>query len=201
MEILTFILVSTAVIVVPGPNVLVVVSTSISHGKARGLQTVAGTSTAMIIQLVLAAIGTTWFVSVLTQGFLWLKWAGVIYLVYLGVVHLYSAVVNMPPKPASAVGSFQRGFWVSLTNPKTILLFSAYLPQFTSASEPYTQQIILLSALFWVLAVLLDSGYALLAGKFASLVHKRNFTRYQNGFSGILYTGAGTAIALTRHGQ
>ena len=68
MELLTFVLVSIAVIAVPGPNVLVVVSTSLGHGRTRGLQTVAGTSTAMIIQLILAAVGTTWFVSALSQG-------------------------------------------------------------------------------------------------------------------------------------
>ena len=66
MELLTFILISIGIIVVPGPNVLVVVSTSISHGKLRGLQTVVGTSVAMAIQLLIAAVGTAWFVAALT---------------------------------------------------------------------------------------------------------------------------------------
>ncbi len=73
MEILLFILVSIGVIVVPGPNVLVIVPTCISHGRLRGLQTVAGTSAAMIAQLFIAAVGTSWFVSTLASGFLWLK--------------------------------------------------------------------------------------------------------------------------------
>jgi threonine/homoserine/homoserine lactone efflux protein len=201
MELLAFILVSVAVIAVPGPNVLVVVSTSLGHGRTRGLQTVAGTSAAMIIQLILAAVGTTWFVSALSQGFLWLKWAGVIYLLFLGASHLFSAISNDPPRAVSASGSFQRGFWVSLTNPKTILFFSAFLPQFTSASLPYLEQIAVLSSVFWVLAVLLDSGYALLAGKFSMLLHNRNLSRIQNGASSLLYLGAGTTLALTRHGQ
>jgi threonine/homoserine/homoserine lactone efflux protein len=201
MEILTFTLVSIAVIAVPGPNVLVVVSTSLVHGRTRGLQTVAGTSTAMIIQLFLAAIGTTWFVSVLSHGFLWLKWAGVIYLLFLGASHLFSAVSDEPPKVVSASGSFQRGFWVSLTNPKTILFFGAFLPQFTSVSLPYLDQIVVLSSVFWVLAVLLDSGYALLAGKISALLYSRNLSRVQNGASSLLYLGAGTTLALTTHGQ
>ena len=201
MEILAFILVSVAVIAIPGPNVLVIVSTSLSHGRTRGLQTVAGTSTAMIIQLFLAAIGTTWFVSALSQGFLWLKWAGVAYLLFLGIGHLVSAVSNDPAKAVSASGSFQRGFWVSLTNPKTILFFGAFLPQFTSASLPYLEQIAVFSSVFWILAVLLDSGYAVLAGKFSTLLHSRNLSRIQNGASSTLYLGAGATLALTRHGH
>ena len=201
MEILAFILVSVAVIAIPGPNVLVIVSTSLSHGRTRGLQTVAGTSTAMIIQLFLAAIGTTWFVSALSQGFLWLKWAGVAYLLFLGIGHLVSAVSNDPAKAVSASGSFQRGFWVSLTNPKTILFFGAFLPQFTSASLPYLEQIAVFSSAFWILAVLLDCGYAVLAGKFSTLLHSRNLSRIQNGASSTLYLGAGATLALTRHGH
>jgi len=201
VEILAFILVSVAVIAIPGPNVLVIISTSLSHGRTRGLQTVAGTSTAMIIQLCVAGIGTTWFVTTLSQGFVWLKWAGVIYLLYLGVSHLFAAVSNAPAKSISASSSFHRGFWVSLTNPKTILFFGAFLPQFTSASMPYSGQIMVLSALFWILAVLLDSGYALLAGKFSVLLQNRNVSRIRNGLSSLLYLGAGATLALTRNGQ
>lgn len=63
MELLTFIVVSAAIIIVPGPNVLVIVSTSIAHGLRRGLQTVAGTSLAMVVQLSIAALATTSFIT------------------------------------------------------------------------------------------------------------------------------------------
>lgn len=76
------------IIIIPGPNVLVVISTSLAYGRARGLQTVAGTSAAMLVQLFIAALGTAWFVSALASGFLWLKWLGVGYLFYLGIRHL-----------------------------------------------------------------------------------------------------------------
>jgi len=200
MEILLFILVSIGIIIVPGPNVLVIVSTCISHGKLRGLQTVAGTSTAMIIQLFIAGVGTSWFVSTLASGFLWLKWIGVLYLCYLGFNHLKVAVKNTKHIPVSGIGSFQRGFWVSLTNPKTILFFSAFLPQFVLPSEPYFSQIVLLSSIFWILAVVLDSSYALLAGKLASMLGNK-FSVTQNYFSSALYLGASAILATTKHGQ
>ena len=199
MEILAFILVSIGVIILPGPNVLVIVSTSIAHGKIRGLQTVAGTSTAMLIQLGIAALGTSWFVSTLTSGFVWLKWLGVVYLLYLGVSHLL-ATGNSVKTDISAVGTFQCGFWVSLTNPKTILFFTAFLPQFTTTAISYHLQIAVLSIIFWLSAVALDSAYALLAHKLTSIVKTKRLVNYQHGASGVLYIGAGTILATTKYG-
>ena len=199
MEILVFILVSSGIIIIPGPNVLVVVSTSIVHGKVRGLQTVAGTSTAMLVQLCVAALGTSWFVSTLANGFVWLKWLGVIYLFYLGVRHLLY-IRNTTKSQISAVGTFQHGFWVSLTNPKTILFFSAFLPQFTTPASSYQLQIAALSLIFWLLAVVMDSGYALLAHKLSSILKTKNLSKYQHGVSGVLYLGAGTILATTKNG-
>lgn len=149
----------------PGPNVLVIVSTSPLAGKARGLQAVIGTGVAMLIQLAVAAIGTTWFLSLLSEGLFWLKWLGVTYLVFLGINSLYHFFRKARATPPTALGSFQRGFWVSLTNPKTILFFSAFLPQFVTDSTLYLQQIIFLSLCFWILAILIDCAYAVLAAK------------------------------------
>jgi threonine/homoserine/homoserine lactone efflux protein len=199
MDILAFILVSIGVIIIPGPNVLVIISTSITDGRRRGLETVAGTSCAMIIQLVIAALGTAWFVQNLVHGFLLLKWIGVGYLVYLGISHLLRAARNTrTTEKTSTLGTFQRGFWVSLTNPKTILFFSAFLPQFVSVSAPYMVQISLLSAIFWILAVLLDGSYAVLAGRLARTVKSESLWRWRDIFSGTLFLGAGAILAVTR---
>ena len=197
VDILAFIAISIGIIIIPGPNVLVVVSTSIVYGKIRGLQTVAGTSTAMLIQLAIAALATTWFASALASGLVWLKWMGVVYLFYLGISHLL-AIGRAKNIQISAVETFQRGFWVSLTNPKTILFFSAFLPQFTSPDISYGSQIVMLSIIFWVLAVILDSGYALLASRMSSLLKTGGIKHYQNSISGLLYLGAGAILATSK---
>ena len=202
MEYLAFVLVSIGLIIIPWPNILIVVSTSITGGKRRGLLTVAGTSTAMAIQLTVAALATAWFVAVLTEGFLWLKWGGVAYLVYLGTEHLLKATKDSHiNNQVTALSSFQRGFWVSLTNPKTILFFSAFLPQFTVASAAYLPQVALLSVTFWLLAIILDSGYALLSSKLAHILKRKGLEKYQNGASGVLYLGAGAVLAASKNGQ
>lgn len=197
MEIILFILISIGLIIVPGPNVLVIMSTSISHGKIRGLQTVSGTSTAMLIQLIIAAIGTSWLVASLAEGFHWLKWIGVGYLFYLGVSNLFFQ--HGSETELSGIGSFHRGFWVSLTNPKTILFFSAFLPQFVTDQSSYYWQIIYLSSLFWLLAVVLDSGYAILASRLSTFLKGRKLLRMSRYTSGVLYLGAGTVLAATKN--
>jgi len=196
---ITFVITSALLIIVPGPNVLVIVSTSIAYGAKRGLQTVLGTSSAMVIQLAVAAIGTTWLVESITKGFVWLRWLGVAYLLYLGIVNLLKLAKNESVnREASASGCYSRGFMVSLTNPKTILFFGAFLPQFVAPGADYMTQIVLLSVTFLVLATVLDSLYAILAGRVSGLLHARHTQKVQAGVSGLLYLGAGAWLAALR---
>lgn len=199
---ISFLIVAVGVIIIPGPNVLIIISTSLKYGKSRGLQTVAGTSLAMVIQLVIAGLSTSWFIQFLTEGFYIMKWLGVAYLLYLGLQHLkYAVFANDIEARLTASSTFSRGFLVSLTNPKTILFFSAFLPQFVSIDGNYLQQISILSVTFLVIAIILDSSYAILSAKFQSLLHKRSFYRIQNGFSGLLFLGASMWLATTRRVQ
>jgi threonine/homoserine/homoserine lactone efflux protein len=195
LDLTVFVLLSAAFIVIPGPNVMVIVATSLRHGRRRGLQTVAGTSLAMVVQLLVAGLGTTLFVGLLVEGLQWLKWAGVCYLVYLGLQGLLAD--REIDNAHSALFSFQRGFWVSLTNPKTIFFFSAFLPQFVTPESDYATRIALLSALFWILAVVFDSAYALLSAalvrRLPAAVNSRSWYR----LTGLVYLGAGAALAST----
>ncbi|MES3008968.1 MAG: LysE family translocator [Pseudomonadota bacterium] len=200
MEITLFVLLSAGLITMPGPNVLAIVSTSIAYGKVRGLQTVVGTSLAMLVQLAIAAVGTAWFVEALSSGFMVLKWLGVTWLLFLGLRHLRDAFKQRKVPPLSALGSVQRGFWISLTNPKTILFFSAFLPQFVSPESAYLPQVLFLSALFWGIAVLSDSAYALLGSGLARRLQtgyfaRSRFGRVQGAVTGVLYIGAGVTLA------
>jgi len=166
----TFLLTALTVIVLPGPNVLVIVSTSLQYGKKRGLLTVAGTSTAMAIQLLIAAIASYSVIQVLQDGLSILKWFGLLYLGYLALKHLRQ-IWKTPGGAASAIAvessawSFSRGFLVSLSNPKTILFFTAFLPQFAAVEYDYLWQISILSVSFLSVAIVCDSLYAVLANR------------------------------------
>lgn len=192
---LGFVLVSVGLIVIPGPNVLVIVATSLSHGVTRGLQTVAGTSLAMILQLVVAIAGTGWMMSAFDRGFLIIKWVGVLYLFYLGIRSLIVAR-SAQSSALSSAGSFQRGFGVALTNPKTILFFSAFLPQFVSGDGHIYWELGKLGGMFWVLALILDSSYAVLAHLLANRVQILRNQFWQQLFSGLLLAGAALLLMM-----
>ncbi|MSR11158.1 MAG: LysE family translocator [Gammaproteobacteria bacterium] len=198
-----FLALSLVFILMPGPNVLVISATAMTAGRTRGLQTVAGVSLAMAVQLALAALATSSVLMVLHTGLFWLKWLGVGYLLYLAAQSLYLCWRPGNAVAVSAAGTFQRGFFVSLTNPKTIFFLSAFLPQFVSSSEFYVQQIALLSTCFWVIAVLCDSGYAMLAAKLNWLVTANAIrtAQLQNGLSGTLYLVASGILANMHKSQ
>ena len=190
-----FVLVSLGVIVLPGPNVLVIVATGISQGVPRALQTVAGTSLAMLVQLAIAAMATAWFVAILAEGLVWLKWIGIAYLIYLGGSHVLQSR-RSSDLAIAGMSSFRRGFWVSLTNPKTIIFFGTFLPLFVTADKPYQEQIVQLSAVFWSLATLVDSGYAVLAGRLSTLPIHAGWQKLRHGVSGVVYLSAAVALAM-----
>ncbi len=194
-HLVSFILISSIFVISPGPNVIVIISTSLQAGKKRGIQTVLGTSVAQAIQLVIAAVGTAWFLSLLSQGLFWLKWCGVFYLLYLGITSVRNFLSGNKGSESTAVGSFQRGFVTSLTNPKTILFFSAFLPQFVTDSASYVERITLLSIVFWLVAIVFDSLWALLAGHTRKLFANHDISRIENGISGGLYIAASGLLA------
>ena len=128
-----------------------------------------------------------------------LKWAGVVYLLCMGLLYLRRAMsVRQATPHMSATGTFCRGFYVSISNPKTLLFFVAFLPQFATAGEYYQKQIAILSLCFLCLAVLLDSLYAVLASTLYSLLQRYPVNRLQNGMTGVLLLGAGAWLAGIR---
>jgi homoserine/homoserine lactone efflux protein len=164
----------------------------------QGLLTVAGTSLAMIIQLGLAALSTANLLSLISDGLFWLKWFGVAYLAYLGASAITACITKKPNQSNITLGSFQRGFFVSLTNPKTLVFFVAFLPQFVSDGNNYSEQIIILSVTFWLIAITVDSSYVLIARVIEHVLTGRVAERWQNGLSGGLFLAASSQPQIVR---
>jgi homoserine/homoserine lactone efflux protein len=196
---LAFILATTILILIPGPNVSLIVANAIAYGTGFGLLTVAGTSAAVLVQLALTALGMTAVLGFLATWFELLRWLGVVYLVWLGVRQWRAPPVDLTqtrPQPRSPRAIVLRGFLVSLTNPKTLLFYSAFFPQFISIDRPLGPQVALLCATFLALAAGLDSVWALLAGRARGVLAAR--ARLRNRLSGGLLIGAGVGLALAR---
>ena len=196
---LAFVVATTILMLIPGPNVALIVANSVAYGQRFGLLTVAGTSSAMVIQLALTGLGLGEMLGSLGHLFAWLRWAGVAYLVYLGIRQWLAEPVDLTqtrPQQRSVRAIYWRGFFVSLTNPKTLLFYGAFFPQFLSPGRNVGGQILLLSVTFLLLAILLDSTWAIAAAKLRTLLSRHG--RLRNRVAGGMLIGAAVGLAMAR---
>lgn len=194
---LGFVLATAILILIPGPNVALIVANSVARGTRFGLLAVAGTSSAVAVQLGLTALGLTAVLGALAVWFEWIRWIGVAYLLFLGLRQWCAPPVDltrMTPQPGSERRVVLRGFFIGLTNPKTLLFYGAFFPQFLDTGRPIGVQVGLLCATFLVIAVVLDSGWALTAGRAHRVLAAR--PRLRNRLSGGCLIGAGVGLAL-----
>lgn len=194
---LGFLTATIVLMLIPGPNVSLIVANSIAYGTRYGLLTVAGTSAAIVLQLGLTVLGLTALLAGLAAWFDWLRWVGVIYLLRLGIRQWRAPPLDLTrtrPQPRSVRAIALRGFLISLTNPKTLLFYGAFLPQFIVPDRSIGPQLALLCSSFLLVAVLLDSGWALAAGRARAVLAMRG--RLRNRLSGGLLIGAGVGLAL-----
>lgn len=195
---LAFAAASLLLALMPGPNVAVIVANSVAYGPRYGLLTVAGTSSAMIPQLAIVTLGLSAALSIMAEWFEVVRWVGVVYLVYLGIEAWRAPPPNLnaTAQPKSPIAIYARGVLVSLTNPKTLLFFGAFLPQFVDPKGDATAQLATLSVIFFTIAVTIDCSWALLAGKVRSTLAR--FGRWTNRVTGGVLIGAAAALALAR---
>jgi threonine/homoserine/homoserine lactone efflux protein len=194
-----FVAAVTVLMLIPGPNVALIVANSVAHGTRYGLLTVLGTSSAMVLQLAIAALGMTELLATLGSWFEWVRWIGVAYLVWLGVSYWRAAPVDLTktaPEKKAPRAMIGRALLVSLSNPKTLLFYGTFFPQFLSGGPDLGLEIAVLSATFLALAVLVDGSWALLAVRARRFLATRG--RLRNRLSGGLLLGAGVGLALAR---
>lgn len=194
---LGFVLATAVLMLIPGPNMSLIVANSVTHGTRYGLLTLAGSAAAIVIQLGMTALGLSAVLGTLSTWFDWLRWVGVLYLLYLGIRQWRAAPVDLartPPRPRSVRAVALRGFLVSLTNPKTLLFYGAFFPQFIAPDRPLGPQVALLCASYLTIALVLDSGWAIAAGRARHLLAMR--PRLRNRLSGGALIGAGVGLAL-----
>ncbi|MBK3399452.1 MULTISPECIES: LysE family translocator [Methylobacterium] len=195
---LGFVAATLVLILIPGPNVALIVANSVAHDTRYGLVTVAGTSVALALQLALTVAGLSAMLALMAAWFELLRWLGVAYLAWLAFRAWRAPATDLAqtaPEPRAARAMILRGFLVALTNPKTLLFFGAFLPQFVSRDAAPLGQLVLLAATFLILAIAGDTVWAALAGR-ARVVLARG--RWRNRVTGGLLMGAGVGLALAR---
>jgi len=200
---LAFVLATAILILMPGPIVSLVVAHSLSQGTRSGLVTVAGAESGQVIQLVFVALGMTSLIHFFATWFELLRWAGVAYLVWLGVQRWRRSFGAEPPQAVPAVGArtlFAQGFVVAVTNPKTWLFYAAFFPQFIDPASAPGPQLAILCSSYLAIAATIDGAYALLAGRVRPWLQGGWRARLCDRVTGTLLIGAGVWLALARRG-
>ncbi len=192
---LAFVAASAVVLIIPGPTILTVISYSVAHGRRANIPLVAavalGDSTALVFSLLglgaLLAASAVWFTAI--------KLIGGLYLLYLGSKLLRAGAAAtelvMPAPPASPWKLFADTYLVTALNPKGIIFFVAFLPQFIDHTGQVSAQLWLLATTFVVLAIINATLYALFAGSARKLLSSTRAQRRFNIVGGSLLSAAG----------
>ena len=198
---LGFILVTVVLGLIPGPNVALIIANSVAYGPRYGLMTVAGTAGAQVLQLIAVTLGLTALLDSLGVGFAVLRWAGVAYLLWLGLRQWRAPVVDLSqvrPAPKSLRAMLPRAAAVSLTNPKVLLFLGALFPQFISPAHAALPQVAVLAVTFLVVLNGIDCVWALAAGRARGLLSRHGRLRNRLSGGALMAAACGLAIAHRR---
>jgi threonine/homoserine/homoserine lactone efflux protein len=193
---LATLLAATAILVaIPGPNVALIVANTLRYGTRSGIVTVLGTTVGIGLQLALVVLGLVAVVETLAAALAWVRWAGVAYLVYLGV-RMWRAAPGDLAAVGAAPAMFWRGCLVAVLNPKTLLFNAAFIPQFVAADSATPADFGLVAAVYLAVLLLGDSLWALFARSARPLLV--GYPAIRGKLAGAFLMAAGAGLALTR---
>src|SRR5665213_2745000 len=197
---LAFVAACIALALLPGPMVTLVIANGLRHGTRAALINIAGAQLGLAIVIGVVAVGLTSLMATMGYWFDWVRFAGAAYLVWLGIKLIRFPVegvrADTPPPPPRG-GFFLQGFVVLLSNPKVLVFFGAFIPQFMDMSRDHVSQVALLGVTFMITGAITDSIYALLAGRARTFFSTKR-TRLLSRISGGFMIGGGIWLALTR---
>ncbi len=188
----------------PGPSLLFTIGRALTVGRRDALLSVAGNALGLVAQIVLVAIGLAALVEASATAYTVLKLVGAGYVVYLGIQAIRHRAEARQALDAGTemrrrhpLRSVWTGFVVGATNPKTIVFFAAFLPQFVSDGAPAGPQLVLLGLVFGLMAALSDSCWALAAGRARTWFARRpERLDHVGAAGGVMMVGLGAGLAV-----
>ena len=194
-----YLLACLVIVIVPGPTVTLIIANSLKHGTRAGLLNVGGTQLGLAIMIGVVGIGLTSLIEVMGHWFDWLRLAGAAYLVWLGWKMIRSTGVESGaavPKPPRG-GFVMQGALVALSNPKTLVFFGAFFPQFIDPARDHGLQIVVMGVTAMIFAAFSDSAYAIASGRARRALSARR-VRLLSRTSGGFLIGGGLWLAFSR---
>ena len=197
-----FVVASAILLVIPGPTVVMVVGQALAHGRVVALASVLGVGLGDLIAASLSLAGIGALLAASATAFLVVKWLGAAYLIVMGVKlwrhpPAFAEMTDSPQEDAPRT-VFRDAFLVTLFNPKGIVFFAAFVPQFVAHDRPFLPQAALLVAIFVALGVGNAAIYARLAAGARRLARRPSILRGLGRAGGLCLIGAGLASALVR---
>lgn len=196
---LAYVLACFVITIIPGPTVTLIVANSLTHGARAGLINVAGTQLGLGLMMLVLVVGLSSVIATMGYWFDWLRLIGAAYLVWLGwkLLRSQSGLAQPGSAPRPRGGFFLQGLLVLMGNPKALLWFGAFIPQFVDPSGNYVGQVVLLGVTAMVVAGVSDGAYAVLAGRAGSML-SRSRVLLVSRIGGLCLIGGGAWLALAR---
>ncbi|MEM6341049.1 MAG: LysE family translocator [Pseudomonadota bacterium] len=197
---LTFVAASTALLLIPGPTVLLVLSYALSKGRSVAVASAAGVSLGDFIAMTASLLGLGALVLASATLFTILKWVGAAYLVWLGITLIRSAPsegLRLPKAEVTARGVFVHATTVTALNPKSITFFIAFVPQFIRPDQPLLPQSAILISTFVSLAAINALIYALLADRMRQVISRPSILTWLTRAGGAALVGMGVLLTAT----
>jgi len=207
MSLQTWLLYVVAVFVLtvtPGPSVLMCVTQGVQHGARRALFAALGSVTAVVAIMACSAIGLGAALMASDHAFGVIKWLGVGYLLYIGVSTLRSSDTSFELPAAGGAASvgrgglYLKGLLVGASNPKALLFFSAFFPQFLNPAAPQLPQFLVLGLTFVCFELFWLMFYASFAARVAPWLRVKGRARLFNRASGAMFVGAAAVLASAK---
>jgi threonine/homoserine/homoserine lactone efflux protein len=179
--------------------VTLIIANSLAHGTRAGFLNVAGAQIAVALMITTLVLGLSSVVATVGWLFDWVRILGAAYLIWLGWKLLRSTGgIDAPGSaPTPRIGFFLQGFLVMASNPKTLLFFGAFIPQFVDPSRNAVSQVVVLGLTAMAVGIVSDGAYAVITGRTGALLSRRRVLLL-NRISGLFLIGGGAWLALTR---
>lgn len=195
---LAFVAACIGLALLPGPMVTLVIANGLRHGTRAALINIAGAQLGLGIMISIVAIGLTSLMATMGYWFDWVRFAGAAYIVWLGIKLVRAPVEGIDAvAPPPRGGFFLQGLLVLLSNPKVLIFFGAFIPQFVDMQKDHVSQVAVLGLTFMATAAVTDAVYALLAGRARAFFSVKR-TQWLSRASGGFMIGGGVWLALTR---
>jgi len=198
---LAYTLVTTTFLLIPGPTIILVISYSLLRGRQAVIALVLGVGLGDLTAMSLSFLGVGVLLQTVTTAFYLIKWLGAAYLIWLGIKMWCSAseFTDLDKKTRNHAWReiFSSAYITTALNPKSIVFFLAFIPQFIEPELPFTTQAVILGATFFVLAIMSVLGYAALAIYAGQQLHLPLIQRWTHRIGGGLLIGAGGLTAVT----